>query len=476
MTTLGLFIGAGASYEAGMPLVWELTDQLRQWLTIEKLTSLNESWKRAGAGYEDSVVNDLAELLKANELHYENILGELQNKFVNGRNQDSGHYSLYSWLIERVHDILYLRHTKNVNQISQLLRFFRGIESLAARAKPLWVFSLNHDMIIECLGAQNKIPINAGFDASSIVSLTRRDSQGLKIGELKAEAIPGIALEKSRLSFFENGNFGINLIKIHGALDIFTYNDGQDLLRILPVDDSVTGIIESLRATNEELLYFDPGMLENPVKTLNEITYADEQGEMQFLRRTLLSGAYKFDSRVSQVLPQKMLDLFKINIENVTHLVCAGYSFGDKHINDVMCAWLKGSDERTIEIVSPHIEHIPPPLIGFSPQVKITKDSFTNYLDNAAGIERSRREVLEKKLASWCRKAPDSTVKEAEFKQFVSLYMKSQVESLIRNASNMLAPNEKIDLPSQQELITKVLSESKQDGNRVLTIMASHEY
>jgi hypothetical protein len=29
----GLFLGAGASYEVGMPLVWELTEELFRWLT-----------------------------------------------------------------------------------------------------------------------------------------------------------------------------------------------------------------------------------------------------------------------------------------------------------------------------------------------------------------------------------------------------------------------------------------------------------
>jgi hypothetical protein len=37
----GLFLGAGASYEAGMPLVWELTAEIRNWLTADKLRELN---------------------------------------------------------------------------------------------------------------------------------------------------------------------------------------------------------------------------------------------------------------------------------------------------------------------------------------------------------------------------------------------------------------------------------------------------
>jgi hypothetical protein len=35
VTATGLFLGAGASFEAGMPLVWDLTAQIKAWLTPE---------------------------------------------------------------------------------------------------------------------------------------------------------------------------------------------------------------------------------------------------------------------------------------------------------------------------------------------------------------------------------------------------------------------------------------------------------
>jgi hypothetical protein len=44
----GLFLGAGASYEAGLPLVWELTDELKKWLTPAKLREFNQGWRLQG--------------------------------------------------------------------------------------------------------------------------------------------------------------------------------------------------------------------------------------------------------------------------------------------------------------------------------------------------------------------------------------------------------------------------------------------
>jgi hypothetical protein len=46
----GLFLGAGASYEAGLPLVWELTDEFKKWLTPEKLREFNQGWRIQGGG------------------------------------------------------------------------------------------------------------------------------------------------------------------------------------------------------------------------------------------------------------------------------------------------------------------------------------------------------------------------------------------------------------------------------------------
>ena len=48
---------------------------------------------------------------------------------------------------------------------------------------------------------------------------------------------------------------GIYFLKIHGALDVFTFNDGQDLLKLLPITPGQEGVIEVLRAANEDLFY-----------------------------------------------------------------------------------------------------------------------------------------------------------------------------------------------------------------------------
>src|SRR5262249_17836922 len=87
----------------------------------------------------------------------------------------------------------------------------------------------------------------------------------------------------------------------------------------------------------------------------------------------------------------------------VSTLVCIGYGFGDLHINTVLREWLEFSADRRLEIVNPIAQEVPPFLLHLSPQIVVTKSDATDYLDNQAGIVRSPREKLEKRLASVVR-------------------------------------------------------------------------
>jgi hypothetical protein len=89
------------------------------------------------------------------------------------------------------------------------------------------------------------------------------------------------------------------------------------------------------------MLIITPPLYCGRAKTINEISYADDQGVMQFLLRSLLAGAFKFDARGSQVLPKSMLKHFRQNLNFMSTLVCIGYGFGDLHINAVLREWLE---------------------------------------------------------------------------------------------------------------------------------------
>ena len=408
-----------------MPLAWDITTELKKWLTPEKLRSFNESWRSHGGGYPDAVIDDFVGVLSRSDLHYENMLGYLETQCMRSSLVSQEYNHLYAWLVQMVYFILYYRHINNVDHIQRNLKYFSGLSAFADDNKPLWIFSLNHDLIIECLATTlDDLPLSSGF-TSEVVCLPRRDQRRTITGHLRAEVLPGSDLERSAMPFLRHGTRGINLLKIHGALDIFTFRDGKDLLKILPIENSVNGVLDALRATNEQLNYFP----ENPVIATNEIAYTDKMGEMQFLRRSLLAGAYKFNPRSSQVLPRPLLKHFGSYVNYLQSLVCIGYGFGDSHINQVMREWLEFSAGRRLVIVTPDATSVPEAFLHVAPQVELQSSTATDYLDSFAGIVRSKREANEKRLAAWMRRCGDTA--KSEIQMFLRDHKRRQVDSLV---------------------------------------------
>lgn len=442
----GLFLGAGASSEVGMPLVWELTEVLRPRILRDKLRAFNESWKRQGGGQSDVVVDDLAQVATRLDMHYENILGYIETQYRRpGPLQQEYHY-FYGWVADLVYHLLLFRHVHEEPYLASTLPFMSGIKQFATENAPLWVFSLNHDIIVECLAAAHGIPLSSGFGPEA-VTLPRHDALGVKIGTVRAEIISGEDLDRLNTRFLPHGTFGVNLLKIHGALDVFAFHEGRDFMKLLPEAQTPAGLIAALRVANEELRWVHP-QTKRQAKATNEIAYADDNGAMQFLRRTLLAGAFKFDDRRPQVLSKKFLEVFRFNINCVSKLVCIGYGFGDAHINDVIRGWLELTQDRQLEIVTPGPVKLPPSLMHLAPQIFIVDAKATDYLDRIAGITRSRGERVQKRLAAWSRRKSGD-----EFRAEFQAFQQSFIADKMKEFSDRLeaARNNSVSAPPRDE-------------------------
>lgn len=386
-----------------MPLVWELTAELKNWLTADQLRSLNAGWRIQGGGFPDQVIDDFISILQRPDTHYEAILGYLETQYVRQRLLAQQYHHLYSWLVEMVYYLLYYRQINNEPYLQKNLPFYDGIKVLADQNTPLWIFSLNHDVMVELLAARLSIPLHSGFGPETL-TLPRRNAQGAKIGEIKAQILQKDKIENGPLNFPNPLQPGIYLLKIHGALDVFAFNDGDQILKLVPDGSNSADVIEVLRAANEDLIYLYNGIASEKIKATNEIAFADDTGEMQFLRRSLLAGAYKFHDRKDQVLPKQFLKHFRSNINFVSKLIIIGYGFGDLHINQVIREWLEFSDSRSIEIVSPIQTGVPSFLSHLSPQVSLVQSTATDYLDEIAGIKRTSDEIQSKRTSAIGRK------------------------------------------------------------------------
>ena len=268
------------------------------------------------------------------------------------------------------------------------------------------------------------------------------------------------------MPFLSIGTRGINLLKVHGGLDVFTFRDGKDLLRILPVEDTVDGLMDGLRVANEEIWH--PATTD--VRPTNEIAYADEDGEMQFLRRSLLAGAFKYDRRHDQVLPRQLLGHFRTHLNFVRTLICIGYSFGDDHINGIIRSWLELSSDRKLVVVGPSVITIPAPFLHVAQQVDLSDLAATDYLDSYAGIRRSTVEKNLKKVTAYFRRSGKDATREflsfsrertqAKFDEWLDRYFKPDgsldTNSLSRPQETLLDEVRQL-MPSTEELLEEVV-------------------
>ena len=407
MNLTGLLLGAGASYDLAVPLARELTMELKRSLTPAKLRELNDAWRRKGSGYSGEAITALSNILVIDEMDYEHVMGNLELPCAPDRAEE--HYRLLQFLSEIVYLLLKENHVRNAEFIERNLHYLDGIAMLVKANQPLWVFSLNHDLIMECFCAASGIPVKSGH-GGEIVSLPTRDSAGVRAGTLQARTLRSGQLSSGQADFFSIGQLGINLLKIHGSLDEFSLNRGHDLLKLAPTNESVRGVISTLQAANTQIRFVDPRFQGGRVPGYNEIIYEDERGVPQVLRRTLLGGVFKFYSADTQIVPMELLKQFKADLKHLTKLATIGYGFGDLHINQAIRDWLELGRDRQLVIVDPNRDAVPGGFLHLYPQVHCVKSDATEYLDDAGGITRNQSDQAERRSRRQIYAAPRKIV------------------------------------------------------------------
>lgn len=94
-------------------------------------------------------------------------------------------------------------------------------------------------------------------------------------------------------------------------------------------DGSLGSFISSIRNIESKSLEYCQKI---QTRVVNELVVNDSSGELQYLRRSLLSGGHKFTDKFEQVAPIALFEAFKNRINHVQELVIIGYGFGDEHV------------------------------------------------------------------------------------------------------------------------------------------------
>jgi len=367
-----------------MPLRTDISAEILAWLSPASLRKLNATWRARGFGHPDEVIENIAGMLDKATFDYEALLGYLETQYLDDAREGfaEAYHGLYAWLAQVVYLLLYRRQVERRDSYREGLQYFEGLVHLAEANRPLWIFSLNHDVLVECIAALFGIEVNCGF-SPRMIALPCRNAEGQPIAALAAETLTDAELASGQLPFFKVGWPGINLLKIHGALDVFTYGDGRDLIRLKPDDQTFDAIIDALQIANEGLLDANlvSSLVPDPLTVMNKIPFLDGNNQPQVLGRTLLASASRLADPYPQLMQRRLLEYFRANLAQADRLVAIGYSMLDAEVNDILLEWLEASETRRLEIVAPGIAEVPSFLLPLSEQIELTPASATTYLE-----------------------------------------------------------------------------------------------
>lgn len=394
--TKALFLGAGASYECGMPLVWELTNLLR--VNVLKRLDTRLFDFRSDPMFRSR----FEEILSNPNFHYEKIIGTLEELYLTRGAHWKVAYSTLLQLVECVQILLLEEQMYTAGLFAEKVKDYIGIKELINQYPCLHVFSLNHDINFEELCMYHGIQCRDGFFPNG----GERYSNVARFATLTREK-----MESGDLNLLEPEEKGVNLIKLHGSLDIFAVEDKNLYLKCAPPGEGRTGsFLQEIMKVEKHSRDVCARM---KLRTIGELNVLDVNGELQFLRRSLLSGAHKFQGSFDQIAPLAFFNYFKKVMPLITEIDVIGYGFGDFHINSVLSQWLSEAN-GSMNIYDPYRKTTPPELGGDEKKIKVINGGFTQYLGDFGSvprsvsssfrkwmIEKTREDIRQRRLAAW---------------------------------------------------------------------------
>lgn len=224
-----LLLGAGFSYDLGMPLAYELTDVFLNVFNEKNANELVELVYQQNNNNKSRPINKAAlneamrMVLDYKGSNYEELLAEIESLsgIYSSKTQSDrdSYHCLFGVLYSVIHLILYYFQVVSFSMMyPKNKQCFSKIENILSD-KETWVFTLNHDMYFECLALDFNIPITYG------------DSKKITFPKSNIEMNETIKLtysDRSQLlgcnSYF-HGVRGVNLVKLHGGLSELEYDD-----------------------------------------------------------------------------------------------------------------------------------------------------------------------------------------------------------------------------------------------------------
>jgi hypothetical protein len=258
----GLLLGAGFSYDLGMPLAAELTEVFlgifddRKIRQLARILSSRQPYPKDRPINGKAISEGLSRLLsykKAKGSNYEEFLAGLQtlSGVANPTQSDRDSYNLlFVFFYGVIHDILGLYQQTSYEIVyPKNKEWFSKLENILSDQET-WAFTLNHDLYAEYLAIDFNIPITYGDDEKITFPVSNKNlSQQIEFGFTERKK-----LLANNIGFFKEAR-GINLVKLHGGLSELEYRDGTVLCNLRLNRSSSKQLADDFRLCNEMAYY-----------------------------------------------------------------------------------------------------------------------------------------------------------------------------------------------------------------------------
>jgi hypothetical protein len=235
----GLLLGAGASYDFGLPLVSKVDPEFKKQLT---------AYFRRVVDCPKEISSEALSILCRQDMNYESMIGYFQLQAYRTRcNNDlpRNYHYISSLFYRAAADIIWTEQRKNEEKLlCPDSAYLNGFKSFLTKNRPLWIFSLNYDSVVECVSSTLQAELCNGLKGNAV--LPRRDAIGRKIGELGVETLAESDISSKGLIFPYAETERINLVKLHGSLHMFTFANGKNLMKLAPTMGRPQGFLDAL--------------------------------------------------------------------------------------------------------------------------------------------------------------------------------------------------------------------------------------
>lgn len=420
-----LLLGAGFSFDLGMPLASELTEVFKTLFpghVIPFLTEMMCSQNPYGEGRPtssnaiESALMRYSKFSSSTESNYEAFLLELQTAGDSCKTQserDSYHF-VFGFFYDIIFSILCeYQESSHAIVYDDSRANYAGLPVLLNESLETWVFTLNHDLYFEMLGIDLGIDVTYGdhgtirfplsnVELNDLVDFTSANRDGFHLSG------PG----------WIRGTAGVNLVRLHGGLCELKYRDGALLCNPRIRGRTSSDLMGEFRRINRMGYVHDGKRI--PSGRSRVVTGPD--GELDILEMSMLTGGKKYGRAISSKPGEEKISLFQDVLATIDELTIVGYGFGDVHINDRIVVAMSRSEKLRVRIVDPFGPACPAILEPFNYGERVrgarcSAPEWMSYLKNdetwdsqhSANVRKSamrRSEVQARVLASFASPAP----------------------------------------------------------------------